>query len=633
MPAPRWLRRVGLALLLLFVALAVGAVPAWRAFVREASATGRLEAWFNPRPERVQVTWRRLASPWPGRVEAEGLRVAGRTPRLAWEVTAEQVSGLISPAPLLRRRLVFTGVRGHGVTVRVTRFEAAAAAIAAGSEVPVVGGHTTPAPPPDLSRPPWSFAFTGVEVTDLREAWFDDRCLTGSINGRGGFEVRRRTFAEVFASRLDVRGGRLRIGDGEIAGELAGTARFRILPWRFRGARVVEVARRVEGQAVLRGEVTPDPALAHLFGSWPGLEIETAPGRFDADVGVRRATFTPGSRLDLDGAVRALRFLGFEAHGRAALSARIEGRWPGTARLGTTLRLDGWQLGRPEARPLLFGDGLLLEARTGLPRVDRRPEGAELEVDLGSARLPDLTFLDEMIPATAGLRVVGGSARLGGRLRFGVKRGEGPEFEGDGTLNLRADDVALRVGEDRWTGDLTADLHLSDPAFEPVSFALDGSRFVLNDLVVIDHDAGEKETVGRDWWGELSLPAGRIDFSQPAAARGRFTARLADSRPLVALYEMQRDLPAWVTRLLTVRGLSLGGDFDWRPGRLRLNDAVLSLARGEVRGNLYLGRETRRGRLLVSLGSLAAGVELTPEGRRLHLRQARAWWAEEATSP
>ena len=71
MPASRWLRRVGLALLLLFVALAVGAVPAWRAFVREASATGRLEAWFNPRPERVQVAWRRLASPWPGRVEAE----------------------------------------------------------------------------------------------------------------------------------------------------------------------------------------------------------------------------------------------------------------------------------------------------------------------------------------------------------------------------------------------------------------------------------------------------------------------------------------------------------------------------------------------------------------------------------
>ena len=287
---------------------------------------------------------------------------------------------------------------------------------------------------------------------------------------------------------------------------------------------------------------------------------------------MRRATFTPGSRLDLDGAVRALRFLGFEAHGRAALSARIEGRWPGTARLDTTLRLDGWQLGRPEARPLLFGDGLLLGARTGLPRVDRRPEGAELEVDLGSARLPDLTFLDEMIPATAGLRVVGGSARLGGRLRFGVKRGDGREFEGDGRLNLRADDVALRVGEDRWTGDLTADLHLSDPAFEPVSFALDGSRFLLNDLVVIDHDAGEKETVGRDWWGELCR-RGRIDFSQPAAARGRFTARLADSRPLVALYEMQRDLPA--CDAAADRAGTLSGRFGRMPGRLRLNDAVL----------------------------------------------------------
>ena len=106
------------------------------------------------------------------------------------------------------------------------------------------------------------------------------------------------------------------------------------------------------------------PMLKTLVSSACERDCRYCPFRSGRDF--RRATFTPGSRLDLDGAVRALRFLGFEAHGRAALSARIEGRWPGTARLDTTLRLDGWQLGRPEARPLLFGDGLAVDVQDHL---------------------------------------------------------------------------------------------------------------------------------------------------------------------------------------------------------------------------------------------------------------------------
>jgi hypothetical protein len=615
--------RLAGAFLLLAALAAVAAVPVWRAAFAHAAATGRLEAWANPRPERVRVSWRRIASPWPGWFEVEGLRVAGATQRLAWEVTADTASGAIDPRPLLVRELRFRDLHARGVEVRSARFEAAAESGAGPGLLPAIGGFDSPAPPPEAHRPPWSFSFHRIAVEGLRELWFDDRRYSGTAHGRGGFELRRRTLAEILPSRLEFDGVRLAARGREVARDASGRVAVRVLPWPYRGARVTDVAARLEGEAALRGTLAPDQALAYLFGSWPWLEIETGPSRVDARVVLARGSFAPGSRLTLDSPGEVLRFLGFEARGDARLEAGVTGAWGGPARIESALELERWSLGRTGAEPILDGRGLKLAARADAPRADRPPRAVDLTLDLGAARAPDLRFLNDLLPESATISVLGGEAEVGGMLRF-----EPVERAGRGSLRIRAPRLELAAGQERFAGDVEIRLELAEPEFAPPSFAVGGSRVVLRDL----SSSAATALASRRWWAELALPEGRLVLARPFSATGRFDARLADSRPLVEIYELRRDLPEWVERLLTLEGLTATGGFDWRPGRLEIRDAQIPTPHGEIRATVTLERASRVGKLLLAWRRLTVGVELAPEGRHLHLRDVREWYGEAPVS-
>ncbi|MCB1008922.1 MAG: hypothetical protein KDB94_08505, partial [Acidobacteria bacterium] len=115
----RWLRGVGISLLLLG-ALFVCATLGWRWAFAAVRDDGRLSEWVNRRPERLRIEWRAVESRWPGRLEVEGLRIAGRTERRLWELTAEHVEGSLAPSPLLRRELRFDRIRARGVVFRAT---------------------------------------------------------------------------------------------------------------------------------------------------------------------------------------------------------------------------------------------------------------------------------------------------------------------------------------------------------------------------------------------------------------------------------------------------------------------------------------------------------------------------------
>src|SRR5437763_236067 len=94
----------------------------------------------NRRPQSVRVEWRRAWTPFPGLVQVEGLRVAGRTSRVRWSVDAERCRGRIDLPSLLLRRFRVRDLAGEGVRAAV-------------AFVPERRGHLHGRPPPGGRTP------------------------------------------------------------------------------------------------------------------------------------------------------------------------------------------------------------------------------------------------------------------------------------------------------------------------------------------------------------------------------------------------------------------------------------------------------------------------------------------------
>ncbi|HSM13001.1 MAG TPA: hypothetical protein VLA66_02960, partial [Thermoanaerobaculia bacterium] len=84
--------------------------------------------------------------------------------------------------------------------------------------------------------------------------------------------------------------------------------------------------------------------------------------------------------------------------------------------------------------------------------------------------------------------------------------------------------------------------------------------------------------------------------------------------------------PRWAERLLTLEAVSISGALSWRPGSLRVEDGLMPLSQGEVRGQVELDGESKRAMLLGTWRRLAVGLEIEDERRDLHLLGAREWW-------
>ena len=119
---------------------------------------------------------------------------------------------------------------------------------------------------------------------------------------------------------------------------------------------------------------------------------------------------------------------------------------------------------------------------------------------------------------------------------------------------------------------------------------------------------------------------GRIALRKPFESTGTLRARAADSRPVVAFYELKRDLPPWAERALLIENVRLEGRYRVASGALRLDDVRLPLPNGEARAQVDLVRERRRARLLLTWRRLALGVEIDGTKRDLRLLRAREWF-------
>jgi hypothetical protein len=243
-----------------------------------------------------------------------------------------------------------------------------------------------------------------------------------------------------------------------------------------------------------------------------------------------------------------------------------------------------------------------------------------LQVDLGRARLEDLTILGELLPRAAGVAIVSGRGELTGRAELSTATDSG-----QGEIEATLHEVGIDYGATHLAGEVKVRLALAGSDLKSRRFEIVRSRCELSRFRTTG--ATDLANATRGWWGNADLAGSQLQLGRPVTSAGVFHAELRDTAPLVALYATRRDLPGWAIRLLTVEGVRADGSYTWQPGRLEIRDLVAPAAEAELRAGLVLGKaEERHGRMLLTWRRLALGIQLEGASRSYKLAGARAWY-------
>ncbi len=598
------------------------AILGWRWGFERARDSGWLDQFVNRRADRLSVSWQEVESQFPGYLVARGLEIRGRTERRAWLIKLEELRGWFNPLRLARREIAFRNVDTRGLRVTVRSFDPADSdqwlrRLPRGPAPDLHGLELAPPRPLPAPKHPWGVHIERVRVEGPTELSMDGLELNGHLEANLGFRRIRREKLEVFPSTFRFRQFEIRGGTTLLAWNLAGQLRLESEPYPYRGAHFGDFLRASSVHLELKSGAGDGATVAQaLLSPWPWVTVETGSSQLRGTMIWNRGVLQPPTDLAFSFAALQLRLLGFQVAGEAE-TRMVVVEPSGTLKTQVRLAVPNWHLGRPGGSRLAEGNKLEIQGETGELVWGSQPTPQQITVDLGKAHVPDLTVLNEYLPGATGFSIESGSGQLEGTISIA-----GSLPQSSGWILVEGRSLRFAIRNDRVHGTLRLELQMSHPTLDPPSFELRGSKIVVSGLQLHEETVPFEPT----WWGELFVEEGRLSLSDPAALSGTFIAKAADTSPLVALYELKRDLPHWLERLLTVRNPTARVRLDWRPGQLQIQDARLVLAEGELRGRLLLQGRTRNGRLLAQWRRLRLGVELENEQRRLRLRDLDRWF-------
>ncbi len=432
---------------------------AYVAAINVVLSTSLFDRIINHDPETLDVRYRRGWSLFPGSIHARDLHIRASDSNVEWLLTLDEVTFDVSLLGLARRRFDVAHAHGRGITMRVRqKLDASPDSVEQVAWLPQIAGFPAysvrPAGPPSPERwddthyALWTVQLEDVIADDVREVWIDGGRFEGNARVTGRFYLKPIRAVDVGPTHVDVREGRITAGRSlEIAKHVAGTSDVTID--RFD-------PRFVEGADVLR-HVTIGTELAASFAD-PATLPFTMPGgvhvstEIDAPrlaVNVKRGAVTTGTRIEL--ATKRVQVSKDDLIATAAVQAAVTVANDGAGdRLRADLTLDDLTLVRADAARVLRAPRVTIGADARELDLTTAPlHDVHATVHLDDVELPDAAVLDAYVPS-ATIGVLAGSARASARVEL-----FSAEERASGSLDLRADALALRLGRMQARGSVT----------------------------------------------------------------------------------------------------------------------------------------------------------------------------------
>lgn len=574
------------------------------------------------KPEKILVEWDGGWTVVPGIAHLWGVRLRGQQKPIQWYAEIESVRVGCQLLPLFFKTFHARSVRGRGLDFRLRQRLDPGEADEHAEEVPPIPGFSDrqrEVPADDVPEKPkrgnpWLIALDDIAIEEVETLWLDQYRFTGDGRLSGSFQFEIRGPLEVDRARLTVAGD-LMAGDEQVARQLEIAIEAMIEP---------VVPKENKGAAFFRSLTTtvrleaPQANLGFIDSyfrgaSWLGLD---GTGEIDVEVTLDRGVLATGSRVTAEKASFAVDYLSSRASGDGRLEGTVQAGGRGIEAV-IEAELASFDLrGRGASKPHVRGSGLTF--RISSPDLDltETEPTYSMVLDLPSSEVTDLDFYNSYLPPGAGLELLSGEATIAGHLELSTA-----DDRGSGDVELRGKQIRARFGDLYITGDLLVATHLADADVETRWFDLSGSRMTL-DRVAIGDQRGT-------WWAHFELPEGNVRWSKPLGLDVRGTAKVRDSRPIIALVAQKKLLLRWMKPLLAVQDLELALGLRSNDDVLSVEDFVLIGKGLEVRADLELVDRTARGFVFFDRGPLSAGLELTDGERDWKLRHARRWYEEQ----
>jgi len=531
-------------------------------------------------------------------VRASGVWIEAPGTRATLKATLDHASGRIDLAGLLARQIDVEGLRGDGVSARLSF-----------AKPPSAGQE---------ARPPWSVRMADIHLDRIHEIALGDSLLAGDSQADFTFSYEPDGTLDVQRAALSMPAGRFQAAGATAAQALSVKADVRIEPSILGQTSGLAFLRYVSGTAALKARISSLGFLRSYLAKTPWLDLK-GQGSLNADVRLDHGRLTPGTRIAVGASPIQATIFDSLATGRGTVSVAVD-----PARTALRVRFDRFVLedlkqpGRPD---YIRGQGLQLAAvtPTALDLTAPMPD-FDATLDMPDAEVPDLTVYDALLPREAGLWIVSGR----GRARLHLEASTATNRT-RGTAVLTSDAARVRFQNLELSGRLALDAPLVSPDFANRRFDLRGTRLALDGVAYrnVEDESGETHT---NWWARAALSGGSIAWGTPLSLRGEGKIDMKSSGPLLTLFAERSRVLRWFDDVLNVENITARGVVRVGEGKVQVESLQATGGSLEVRSRMIFSKTQRLGDLYVRYGRLAAGIELRDGKRNLKLRRPLDWY-------
>lgn len=577
----------------------------------------------NQTPEKFQAQWHSGWSVVPGQFSAKGIKIRAQTQTIQWYLEANRGDFWIRWWKLPLKYFETSTMAAQGLSFFVRRRLPADSELPQPSLTPDIPGlNNPPEVSPEKLYPhdgrPWQITLENFNFQGLKEIWVQQLRLTGEGNGRiGRFSATTRHGPTMLDdTMLEFSNTTIQLGEQILARDMQIELEPTLDPVVSRGASLDQIAEHISGPVSIAGRINHLDVLNTLYQGMPIHVSSEDEVNLTAKLNLRFGKLVPGSELLASGHGITAKYLHYTVKGKGTLRGEVSDQ-TGSALTSLTLVFDDFTLTNDENKPFLKDRGF--ELVTTVRDVGLADSGRHLTVvaTLPQSFIPDVTHYNDYIPSGLGIELVQGSGHLLSQFEFSKD-----EETISGEIKLALTDVVAKYETVSVSGHVDVHTVVRSGHLKTKHFDAAGTRFEFSDVTV----SKDGEEIASDWWSKITLGKTKLDLKPAPKLEGDIVIRMSDSKPVLAIFEEQDDLPSWIKGELNLENLEAEAALVLSDRVLKVTDFELNSGKWTLLGDLIIKPSGREGILYIKQGNLGLAIERRGTYKKVKLLYGQEWF-------